>query len=340
MMLQRRNAWLVIVMLLGNITTFLLLAYFCPMALKRIWHAQWLSFIEYDFGRLTRYLAVLLLCLTVEASVLGWHNCSLRRLLRPSLSARHDLVVALINASGFVGVVLIFFTFGTARLLPGAVHHFLRTEWLASLQLPIVSYLVWSVVSDFVHYWHHRAMHTFKVFWELHKYHHAATELNMLTGGRVHFVEKASLLVCQSVPLALLGATVESFVYVAAARQVLELFQHSMVRWDFGWAGQWLVYSPVGHRIHHSPERQHWDCNFGNLLPIWDHMFGTWYQGTDVNETVGVSNNYLVTGSVWGGIITAYRRAVQEFWRSLITGRWIAEHIAEARAERDRTDSR
>ena len=33
--------------------------------------------------------------------------------------------------------------------------------------------------------------------------------------------------------------------------------------------------SPAQHQLHHSREEEHWDCNFGQLLSVWDSIFGT-----------------------------------------------------------------
>lgn len=67
--------------------------------------------------------------------------------------------------------------------------------------------------------------------------------------------------------------------------------QHSMINWRWGWVGKYIFLSPVDHRIHHSCEKEHWDKNFGHITPLWDRLFGTWYDGDVVNETINVTGN-------------------------------------------------
>ena len=100
-----------------------------------------------------------------------------------------------------------------------------------------------------------------------------------------------------AVPMAVLGAPVESYLLVGVVKQVVDHFQHSMVGWRYGWIGRWLIYSPVGHRIHHSKMEEHWDLNYGNIIPLWDRIFGTWYAGDQVNAEVDVTDNFYNQGS-------------------------------------------
>jgi hypothetical protein len=46
--------------------------------------------------------------------------------------------------------------------------------------------------------------------------------------------------------------------------------------------------TPQYHRIHHSIEPRHQDKNFGNLLTVWDRMFGTMNRNYDEYPATGV----------------------------------------------------
>ena len=52
------------------------------------------------------------------------------------------------------------------------------------------------------------------------------------------------------------------------------MIQHSDLPWHFGPLGIIFV-GPRYHRMHHSHVPADYDTNFGNLLTIWDRMFGT-----------------------------------------------------------------
>ena len=38
---------------------------------------------------------------------------------------------------------------------------------------------------------------------------------------------------------------------------------------------EWIFNTPSHHRVHHGSNKQYIDKNYGNLLIIWDRMFGT-----------------------------------------------------------------
>lgn len=51
-------------------------------------------------------------------------------------------------------------------------------------------------------------------------------------------------------------------------------FAHMNLRVDLGRFTMWIN-NPQYHRLHHSNRSEHFDHNFTQLLPLWDHLFGT-----------------------------------------------------------------
>jgi sterol desaturase/sphingolipid hydroxylase (fatty acid hydroxylase superfamily) len=131
--------------------------------------------------------------------------------------------------------------------------------------------------------------HRVDVLWRFHALHHSATSFTLMTGVRVHPIDHLIDTVALTVVLGLVGVTSSSATSVVVAKMAIDFAQHSMVPFTYGGVGKWLVYSPVGHRIHHSPLPEHWDRNYGDLLPVWDRLFGTWYVGSTINEHVGLA---------------------------------------------------
>src|SRR5438477_159294 len=111
----------------------------------------------------------------------------------------------------------------------------------------------------------------------------------------------------------------QSLVVAVASLFVLVRFDahagltHSMLPWRCGWFGKYVLYSPIGHRIHHSALPEHKDKNLGFLFPVWDWMFGTYYKGDVINEEVGVEDNYQNTRGLLFDLAESTRRA----WRSV-----------------------
>jgi hypothetical protein len=99
--------------------------------------------------------------------------------------------------------------------------------------------------------------------------------------------------------------------------------QHANLSWGFGPLGAILV-SPQYHRIHHSRDREHHDCNYGDLLTIWDRAFGTMYHKPGVYPPTGLD------GVRWSAPADntprgAVLRTLEQLWypvKSIAQGGW------------------
>ena len=142
-----------------------------------------------------------------------------------------------------------------------------QPEWLQMIQVLLIL--------DFFGYWAHRVFHRGR-WWPFHAVHHSSTDLDWLSGVRVHPFNDLVNNLAQATPVLLLGYN--PFVTLSAAPVLtfFVMFTHANVNWDFGPLRSVLV-SPVFHRWHHSREREAWDKNFANLFPVWDILFGTYY---------------------------------------------------------------
>lgn len=277
------------------------------------------------------YFVTLLLVLLIDLATLGWARSALRRLVSPSRSARSDLLVAALHWSGWSTLLITAFSGGLLKVagklirLPGSLE-------LASVITPTwLQVLVVFLVIDCATYWYHRIAHEVEFLWEAHKYHHAATSFTVLTGNRLHALDEVCREVIILVPLAVLGVTAPMYIAVRYGILAFDMLQHSMVPWSYGWFGRWVVFSPIGHRIHHSMEREHWDCNYGDILVIWDRLFGTWYAGEHVNDHVDVTENPYNTRPVIVEYLDCAGRSAQALVTSLRTGRWRTEYQRQRR---------
>jgi len=174
-------------------------------------------------------------------------------------------------------------------------------ELLTYVQSPILQILVIFILSDLKHYVWHRFMHKMP-FWELHKYHHSATELNLITTTRGHFLEKGFLTIFDAVMFIVLGVPAEYFVLLVYAREFYSFLLHSNLNWSLGWVGVYILVSPLDHRLHHGISLPHFDKNYGTFFIWWDKLFGTYFRATQKVE-IGVKDcNYNEIG----------------FWRSMV----------------------
>jgi sterol desaturase/sphingolipid hydroxylase (fatty acid hydroxylase superfamily) len=266
-------------------------------------------------GSLT-FAAGMALVIAAEIVVLGYAKSSLYRLLHPTQSTRTDIVWFLVTILGLQSIVVAVASLGLTTFSTRLANEYLGFHVLARIEDPVLQGVAYVAASDFISYWVHRGRHAFGWWWEFHKQHHSATELNAITTSRFHPLDGAGIVLSTVVPVQILGGTHGESLLVLVVFAVHAGLTHSMLPWQWGRFGKYVIYSPVGHRIHHSALPEHKDKNFGALLPLWDWIFGTYYKGDVINQEVGVADNYHNTRGLLYDLVEATRRA----WRSAAGG--------------------
>jgi sterol desaturase/sphingolipid hydroxylase (fatty acid hydroxylase superfamily) len=245
-----------------------------------------------SFGRVGVVVAFVLIA---EIFFVGWRGSSLFRLiLTRSKSAILDvlnLILVLLNLIIFLQIAL---TLGASVLASKFIGWVAAQYGWSRIALPSdgifeisISFAIYWLATSFVQYWGHRLMHT-PMFWHAHRFHHAATELNMVTNFRQHPLEPVVLGFLSLVsPLIFLDVPQRVLLIYFFVATITELLAHSQLPWGYGWIGRWVIQSPRVHQVHHSIEDEHQHLHFSNC-PLWDHVFGTWYKGTKQPSKFGI----------------------------------------------------
>jgi sterol desaturase/sphingolipid hydroxylase (fatty acid hydroxylase superfamily) len=139
---------------------------------------------------------------------------------------------------------------------------------------PVAGFFAYWLIADFLAYWLHRSLHHFPVLWRVHRVHHAQTVITYVTSWRNHVLEQLYMNLMMYVPLMLLGMPTWFWLPIVVAQYLFEALQHADLDWRFGPLFRVFV-SPVFHAIHHAPERARHDGNYGKILSLWDHLFGS-----------------------------------------------------------------
>lgn len=127
-------------------------------------------------------------------------------------------------------------------------------------------------------YWLHRLAHRWGLLWRFHRIHHADREVDLSTSLRNHPGELIlTMAVIGGVTLAL-GAPLWAVAAIEAAITVSNLWSHANLRLppavDRPLAR--VLVTPGVHLLHHSTIRTECDSNYGELITIWDRLFGTY----------------------------------------------------------------
>jgi sterol desaturase/sphingolipid hydroxylase (fatty acid hydroxylase superfamily) len=262
----------------------------------------------------TGWLVVGLLQIAVMLVVIG--PLQKRWPVEPMADARAvkvDILYTLIHRLGVFKLVMFFTldnwfenTWGHLRAWGLPTWH-LDQVWPGVTDQAVVSFVIYLVFFDFVHYWLHRAQHQSARWWALHALHHSQRQMTMWSDNRNHLLDDVITSLLLAAVAMLVGMGPGQFVAVVAVSQLSENFQHANVRMWFGRVGERLWVSPRFHRRHHSIGIGHESdvegrkvlggCNFGVLLPWWDMLFGTAdfqlrYDATGVRDQVEQGRDY------------------------------------------------
>ena len=161
-----------------------------------------------------------------------------------------------------------------------AVVPFALYLWVyAELRLFDGGFAWWTFVAAFVvhetaYFAGHMFGHRTGVGWAFHQVHHSSEELNISTAARGTIFGDPVAMVLASVA-ALLGVHPLTYVTVVFVKNLWGIFNHTQLVDKMGWMERWFA-TPANHRVHHGRNPQYIDRNYGQVLIIWDRIFGTW----------------------------------------------------------------
>ncbi len=174
------------------------------------------------------------------------------------------------------------------------------------------TWLVWLVafvVMDFAGYWNHRLSHKINIFWNQHVIHHSSEEFNLACALRQPISNLIGYFSILLLPAALLGVPYEVIAILAPVHLFAQFWYHTQHIGKMGWVEKVLV-TPSQHRVHHAINPEYIDKNLGQILCIWDRMFGTFQEELDdVPPQFGV----LKQAATWNPVHINF----QHFWNML-----------------------
>jgi sterol desaturase/sphingolipid hydroxylase (fatty acid hydroxylase superfamily) len=123
----------------------------------------------------------------------------------------------------------------------------------------------------------HYLQHRLDFWWRFHRIHHSTTELSALAAFPNHLLDSAFVVMIIPTAVAyLLGVRADVFLFASQIPAAILANAYAHANIDFPRTRAWwayLVTSPNAHAHHHT--KAHGRSNYGNVLLIWDWMFGT-----------------------------------------------------------------
>jgi len=170
------------------------------------------------------------------------------------------------------------------------------------------------LVYDFLYYWNHRLGHTVAVFWAAHVVHHQSQDYNLSTALR----QPSSYPLLGWVfylPMALAGVPPLVFVVVGLVDLLYQFWIHTEQIGRLGRFDRWFA-SPSNHRVHHAVNDRYVDKNYGGILMLWDHLFGT-FEPEDPREpcVYGTRSPLNSWDPIWANA-EVYWALARDSWRA------------------------
>lgn len=181
-------------------------------------------------------------------------------------------------------LALTFLTFATNALMNAALVTMLfalEARGFGLLRLvslpPLATGIVTVLVLDFAFYACHVAMHRVPGFWRYHRVHHADPAVDVTTSIRQHPGESVIRYAFITAFAFVIGASPGAFAVYRAWSALNALLEHADFR-----APLWLDRAlslvttwPYMHKVHHSRLAGETNTNYGNIVSLFDRVFGT-----------------------------------------------------------------
>ncbi len=177
-------------------------------------------------------------------------------------------LVVVINA--LFGVVLTHINGWLPQSEVGLLNLFIAPLWVKLL----ISILVLDFMSQ---YFVHFLLHKVRWMWRLHIVHHTDKHVDVTTGTRHHPLD---FLIRETFALAvviIMGMPVSFYFLYRMITIPFTYFNHANISLPL-WLDKGLslvIISPNMHKFHHHYQLPWTDSNYGNVLSIWDRIFGT-----------------------------------------------------------------
>ena len=152
----------------------------------------------------------------------------------------------------------------------------LRLDGSPIAQWPLAAQLLaFLVFADFLQWCIHNLLHRVPWLWTFHKVHHSIDTMDWIGNWRFHWMEIVVYKTLQWLPLAWLDASPQAVFAVAVVTTLWGDFNHANLDVGLGPLG-YLLNNPRMHLWHHDQSTEGGTAkNFGIVLSVWDHLFGT-----------------------------------------------------------------
>lgn len=183
-----------------------------------------------------------------------------------------------------------------AAVFYGVYDYLQKTYGIFEIKPTIAMWILLFLGTDFIWYWYHRLAHEMNVLWAVHVVHHQSEDFNYTVSARITLLQAMVRTGFWSV-LPILGFPAEMIVVMLLIHGLYPFFVHTQVIGKLGFLEYFLV-TPSHHRVHHACNDEYLDKNYGDVLIIWDKLFGT-FKKEDEKPVYGLTHQLNTYSFMW-----------------------------------------
>jgi len=163
---------------------------------------------------------------------------------------------------------------------------------LHSIEAPVWLELLLSIIAlDLVaQYGVHFLLHKVRWMWRLHLVHHSDKHVDVTTGTRHHPLDFIVRELFALITVLLMGMPISFYFFYRILSVLFTYWTHANIKLPL-WLDKSLSYvivTPNMHKFHHHFELPWTDSNYGNMLSVWDRVFGTFVYGDPSKIVYGI----------------------------------------------------
>ncbi len=173
------------------------------------------------------------------------------------------------------------------------IQYFLKMIFFTNLYPAVYEHRIWNLgltwqawvlgffIYTFLQFFTHLIYHKVRLFWCLHEVHHSAISMNVTTGLRTSIFDIISLEMSYLL-LPLIG--IDPLVYFML--YIVNKFWGAFIHMSDKIVSrvpilEHILVSPSAHHIHHARNIRYIDKNYGEVVPWFDQIFGTYSKKTE-----------------------------------------------------------
>lgn len=149
------------------------------------------------------------------------------------------------------------------------------------------------VLLDLGEYAYHVIMHKIDVLWKFHLVHHSDLKVDVSTTVREHPCETCIRTCFLMLWVFILGPGIIILTIRQAFQSLFNVLAHTEFRLPrhLNKTLGLLFITPNLHHVHHHYQLPYTDCNYGDVLSVWDRLFGTYRELAEPETKFGIDTH-------------------------------------------------